>query len=74
MSRDVNVVGRRLVEIVGEAATIAMVEGALEAWRKSNAIFTHDVVAAVLVGAFENLPEDLRVLDLRAPLDGVTAA
>jgi hypothetical protein len=74
MTEDLNAVGRRLVDIAGEAATVAMVSGALEAWRDSNAIFTQDVVAAILVGAFENLPEGLRVLDLRAALaDGPEA-
>lgn len=58
MSADLNAVGRRLIELVGEAATIRMVEGALSAWRDSEAIFSHDVVAAILVGAFENLPKD----------------
>lgn len=67
MTGDGTTAGPRLAALLGEAATIAMVTGALEAWRNSDAILTPDIVAVILLGAIENLPDGLRVLNTRAP-------
>lgn len=57
--------GPRLARLLGEEVTTAMVTGALEAWRRADVVMTHNIVAVILLGAIENLPEDLRVLDTR---------